>query len=170
MTTPFQLRFPAAELPYWANLYNPANDAGAATTAAAARARGYLTHDDLLALGRWKSPRSGPRLAANDPAYVEAVTAAALSTPNERLRVDVLRLLSGVAWPTASVILHWCHADRYPILDFRALWTLGHDTLPPYDFALWQAYTAHCRELADGAGMSMRELDRALWQYSWENQ
>jgi len=78
-------------------------------------------------------------------------------------------LLSGVGWPMASVILHWCHADPYPILDFRALWSLGLDPLPPYDFDLWRAYTGHCRGLA-AAGVTMRDLDRALWQYSKEKQ
>lgn len=98
------------------------------------------------------------------------MTAAALSTPDERLRVDVLRLLSGVAWPTASVILHWGHTEPYPILDFRAVWSLGLDALPPYDFPFWQAHTAYCRALASGVGVGMRELDRALWQYSKEHQ
>lgn len=167
----FNLRFPLADVLYWADRYGyPGEATIAATLAPAARARGYLTHAELTALGRWKSPRIGPRLAANDPDYVAAVTAVALSTPNEQLRVDVLRLLSGVAWPMASVILHWGHHDPYPILDYRALWSLGIDPLPHYDFPLWQAYTDHCRALADRAGVSMRVLDRALWQYSKEKQ
>ena len=33
--------------------------------------------------------------------------------------------LSGVRWPTASVLLHFGHRDRYPILDYRALEALG---------------------------------------------
>ena len=35
-----------------------------------------------------------------------------------------------------------------------------------YNFDLWWAYTSFCRKLAQEAGVSMRELDRALWQYS----
>lgn len=60
--------------------------------------------------------------------------------------------------------------DLYPILDYRALWSLGIDPPPAYDFPFWRAYTLACRELAAGAGVSMRDLDRALWQYSKENQ
>ncbi len=37
----------------------------------------------------------------------------------------VLRFLDGVEWPTASTILHFCGARPYPILDYRALWSLG---------------------------------------------
>ena len=35
----------------------------------------------------------------------------------ERLRIGVLLPLDGIDWPTASVLLHLAHRDRYPILD-----------------------------------------------------
>ena len=66
----------------------------------------YLSHGDLDILCRWKSPRIGHRCLDNPPEFVKAVTTVALSTSNERLRVEVLVLLRGVGWPTASVILH----------------------------------------------------------------
>jgi hypothetical protein len=37
------------------------------------------------------------------------------------MRTKVVTLLNGVRWPTASAILHFCHADPYPVLDVRAL-------------------------------------------------
>jgi hypothetical protein len=83
----------------------------------------------------------------------------------------VLTLLQGVEWPTASVLLHFGHRDLYPILDYRALWSLQVE--PPkagYDFEFWREYTKSCRELARQAELDMRTLDRALWQYSRENQ
>lgn len=99
------------------------------------------------------------------------MTRVALSTPDERLRIEILTLLSGVSWPSASVLLHFGHNDPYPILDFRALWSLGIDSRKViYNFDLWWAYTSFHRELADEAGVSMQELDLALWQYSMENQ
>lgn len=168
--TPFTLRISPADIPHWAARYDAPYDAGIEALAPAIRARGRLTLAELVQLGRWKSPRIVPRLAANDPAYAEAVTAVALSAADERLRLEVLTLLFGVGWPVASVVLHWCHADRYPILDFRALWSVGLGPLPFYDFPLWRDYTGYCRQLADDAGVSMRALDRALWQYSKENQ
>jgi hypothetical protein len=134
------------------------------------RAAGYLTREDFVALCAWKTPRSRPRVAANDTTFVEAVTRTALSTPSERLRIEVLTLLDGVSWPTASVILHFAHRDPYPILDYRALWTAGLDAPLSYGFPLWAAYTAFCRELAQAQGLTMRQLDRALWQFSKENQ
>lgn len=165
----FALRFPLADVGRYAAGYDNPQEANVVALMAASRARPYLTHAELAALGEWKSPRVRSRLAANDPAYVEAVTGVALTTDNERLRIEALTLLRGVAWPMASTILHWCHPDPYPILDYRALWSLGIDTPPRYyDFPFWWAYVEHCRALAAEAGVSMRELDRALWQFSWE--
>ena len=88
----------------------------------------------------------------------------------ERLRIGALRCLSGVEWPTASVLLHLAHKEHYPILDFRALWSLGFDKPPAYTFDFWKKYVQTCRRLAKQQGVDMRTLDRALWQYSKENQ
>lgn len=79
-------------------------------------------------------------------------------------------LLDGVSWPVASVLLHFGSCDRYPILDFRALWSLRIKVPKQYDFGFWWAYTLYCRSLADEHNVSMRTLDRALWQYSKEKQ
>ena len=97
-----------------------------------------------------------------------------LASQNERIRIEVLTLLHGVSWPTASVLLHLGHPDPYPILDFRAMWSLSvdvpDDTSGFYTFDLWWAYTQFCRKLANQCGVDMRTLDRALWQYSKMNQ
>ena len=94
-----------------------------------------------------------------------------MCSPSDRLRIEVLTLLNGVSWPTASVLLHVGHADRDPILDFRALWSLGVEGLPnQYTFPIWWSYVQVCRELAASAAVSMRTLDRALWQFSKEHQ
>jgi len=129
-----------------------------------------LPKKDLAALALWKTPRSRRRIASNTEGFVHAVTHTALTTPDERLRIEVLTLLAGVDWPTASVILHFCHRDPYPVLDTRALWSLGIEKPPRYDFGLWWSYTRACRRLARRASCSMRTVDRALWQYSKRNQ
>jgi hypothetical protein len=129
-----------------------------------------LGREDFLAICAWKSPRSRPRCESNSEELVRAVTAVALTTGCEQLRIESLTLLCGVGWPTASAILHFCHADPYPVLDVRALWSLGVEGSPAHTIELWSDYTAACRRLARRCRVSMRELDRALWQYSKENQ
>jgi hypothetical protein len=119
----------------------------------------------------WKTPRSKPLVESNLPEFVQAVTQTALSTPDERLLIEVLILLNGVSWPTASVLLHFGYSNLYPILDFRALWSLSIDAATiHYDFDFWWEYTLFCRQLAAEAGVTMRNLDRALWQYSDDHQ
>lgn len=131
---------------------------------------GYFAKRDFLVLTRWKSPRAQPRCEANSEPIVEEATRIALGARDERLRIGVLQLLDGVSWPTASVLLHFGSRDPYPILDFRALWSMGVETPPLYTFSYWWEYVQECRRLAEEAGVSMRTLDRALWQYSKERQ
>ena len=130
------------------------------------RTRGYLTKEDLQAVGQWKSPRSAGRIDANPEQFVVEVSRLALEAQNERTRIEVLTVLSGVGWPTASVILHFFHRDPYPILDYRALEALSLDPPTSYDFDFWNQYVEFTRGLAGRAELDMRELDRALWQYS----
>ena len=132
--------------------------------------RGYMHLNELLTLARWKAPRSAGRVKENSAEYVEEITQVAFSTKTERARIELLTLLSGVGWPTASVILHFYHPEPYPIIDFRALWTLNMSVPHAYDYLTWKTYVDMCRELSKESGLSMRTLDRALWQYSKENQ
>ena len=131
---------------------------------------GYFTHQDFLVVCTWKSPRPLNLYKHNSPEFTKEVTKIALSSPNEQLRIEILTLLRGVSWPTASVLLHFGSKDPYPILDFRTLWSLKTEVPKQYDFSFWWAYTLFCRNLAKNAGVTMRTLDRALWQYSKTNQ
>jgi hypothetical protein len=101
---------------------------------------------------------------------VREVTGWALGAATERGRIEPLTLIDGVQWPMASVLLHIFHSDPYPILDFRALWSVDSDVPAVYTFEFWWVYVTFCRATADANGVDMRTLDRALWQYSKENQ
>lgn len=167
----FRLRFPPSEISRWADSYAyPDEDAIVDALSPRARARGHLTRQEFLALCRWKTPRSQPRCATNTTARIREATEIALATDDERAKTYVLRTLSGVGWPTASVILHFCDRRPYPILDYRALWSVGFAKPPAYTFDLWWAYTDFTRRLARSTGHDMRTLDRALWQFSKQHQ
>jgi uracil-DNA glycosylase family 4 len=165
----FRLRFKLSEVMYWTARYAYADDAEVEAIGSRARERGWYTRDEFLTVARWKSPRSRRRCEENDESHVKAATLLALSTPDERQRIEALTQLHGIDYPTASVLLHLAHQDPYPIIDFRALWSLGVETPPSaYSFTYWWAYTQACRSLATDAGVRMRTLDRALWQFSKE--
>ena len=167
----FRLRFPISEVMYWASRYSYADDAEVEKVGHTARERGWYTRAEFLTVTRWKTQRSRSRCEGNDEASVEAATRLALATPDERIRIEAFTRLHGVAYPTASVLLHFARPDLYPIIDFRALWSLGWDSAPTsYTFEFWWDYTLACWSFANKAGVLLRTLDRALWQCSKERQ
>jgi len=170
MPAPFTLQFPAVDLPALASRYTDPGDPRMDDIGNAARQRGHLTRDELLELVAWKSGgRQLHNARKNTPASVEEITAVALTAADERLRIGALLCLDGVSWPTASAILHFAHAEAYPLLDQRALQALGVKRDPAnYNLAFWLAYVDACRQLAATHSLSMRTLDRALWQWSKE--
>jgi hypothetical protein len=170
---PFTLRFTLNEIDHWASRYAYEDDEAILAIGEEVKKRGYYTRREFLALAQWKAARNIHRCEANAPEQVEYATRIALSPENkfERLRIGILRSLQGVDWPIASVLLHFGHKDAYPIIDFRALWSLGLDEEPwQFNFRFWWDYVEFCRDLREKVGTTMRTLDRALWQYSKENQ
>ncbi len=127
---------------------------------------GFLAKSEFLTVCNWKTPRSKPRCESNDEKFVREVSALARTTESERLRIQVWTLLAGVKWPTASVFMHFAFPNKYPIMDFRALWSLRTDVPAQYSFPFWMEYTNYCRALARRQSITMRELDQALWKYS----
>lgn len=81
-----------------------------------------------------------------------------------------MTLPGGASWPTVSVILHLLNLDQYPILDFRAIWSVPLDVPDQYGFDYWQRYVEFCRGLASAMDVDRRTLDQALRKYSKENQ
>jgi hypothetical protein len=167
----FSLRLKPADIRTTAERYEYQNDdAPLAALAPRIRTNRFLSLNDLRAVVQWKAPRAAHHVDANSEAVVVEVTGFALRAKQEESRIQSLQILTGVNWPTASVILHFFHEDDYPILDFRALWSLGVDAVPRYSFPLWHEYTTYMRNLASTMNVDMRLLDRALWQFSKERQ
>src|SRR5256885_1125025 len=112
----FKLRFPEAAIPSWAKRYSYPSEAYVEDEIVpAARQRGYLTRPEFVEICKWKTPRTQPLVKENPPELVVAATRAALSSRDEDVKIGVLRLLRGVSWPTASVILHFCDLRPYPV-------------------------------------------------------
>jgi hypothetical protein len=151
----------------------------------AIRERGYYTVAELQRVNRWKLPTERNRkwLAKNSHHRVRAVTERALAAP-EPLQVYTLQLLHGVSAAVASALLIFPFPDVHTVIDFRVaralealdkagqlpdelLWRQRPPTdnswLPPYP-----PYLDACRRLAAHLGVSLRDLDRALWQWHKE--
>ena len=155
----------------WANLYSYGEMNNVNEFVKQVRNRGYLTKSNLKTVCEWKSLRSAGNYKKNEESFVNEVTRFALSTMCDRAAIESLTILDGVGASTASVILHFFHEQDYPIFDFRALWSVSliEGDKYSYSYALWSEYVEFCRELAKKEDVSMRTLDRALWQYSKSN-
>lgn len=166
------LRFPLEDVPQWADRYAYRADDQHVIEAIspAVRERGYFLRDEFLDTYRWKTERTAKRPEKYTDAEVADVTGAAFRQSDEKLRLDLLCALDGVDVPVASVLLHVGCSAEYPIIDYRALWSLGSGQPSYYSFEFWWLYVQCCRRLAAAAGVSVRDLDKALWAYSDANQ
>ena len=164
----FALQFPASQIEALASRFGHVEDSRLLAAGAAARRRGYYTREEFLEACAWKTARSRSKVAANTGDRVIAATGRALTAVDEAARMSALLHLRGVGVPTASTLLHFAFPDQYPILDVRALDSLGVKPRSQYPVSFWLAYLGACRELARRAGVSLRTLDKALWQHSKE--
>jgi hypothetical protein len=139
------------------------------------RRQGRMQLKDLCAVCKWKAARAAGHARKNTDNEVKEITRLAFAARSERVRVEVLQVLHGVSYPTASVVLHFYHRDTYPVLDFRALWSMRISQPAQYTFEFWWRYVVESRKFFARArrrfpDLSMREFDCALWQYSYEKQ
>jgi hypothetical protein len=107
-------------------------------------------------------------VASNSAAKIRAVTRRAFVIKDPAQQVATVLALAGVGLPTASVLLHFAFPEAVPILDVRALESLGYTGGSSCTPAFWADYVTACRELAAANDVSLRILDKALWQYSKE--
>lgn len=128
----------------------------------------YLDKETFIKLGMWKSPRPKKYYldANNTNSRIKKITSEAISSTDEFFKVMSLQTISGVGWPVASVILHYAHPDKYTILDFRALDSLGIAQPSSYNYDFWQNYTNKVVNVSKKFDVSLRTLDKALWMYS----
>jgi hypothetical protein len=165
----FALRFPASEIEATARRAGFEDSPRLIAAGAAARARGHYTRREFIEVCAAKTPRSKPKVASNTPAVVRNATARAFATDDERERMGALLELVGVGVPTASTLLYFAFPSDYPILDVRALESLGVKPRSTYPVSFWLEYLQACRALARRSGVSIRTLDKALWQHSKEH-
>ncbi len=163
------LQFAPGEIRALAKRYGYTSDAEAREAGRQARRRGHYTHSGFLMVCRWKAARNTWRVEANTPESIRQATTIALAAKSEAERIEALTALRGVGVPVASALLHFAFPDRYPILDYRALESLGHTARrTTYTTLFWISYQEACRQIARENGVSVRTLDKALWQHSRE--
>jgi hypothetical protein len=180
MISAFSLRPTKAELEkcavdYWTGMSDAQRDEEKNTFEAGLAIReGDRTPATLQTIVHWKSPRIVPLFKKNSTEEVKAALDVAVSHTTVAEAMVALIKLQGVGIPVASAILTAIYPERYTVIDFRALETLGYT-----DVTFYIAYLDFCRDLAKQdlvpaqidlpAPTKLRALDRALWQWSKEN-
>jgi len=139
---------------------------GPALEAGAAIATGDFSQARLRVIFRWKTGNRGKsRIEKNTKAVVEDALRLAVASKEPQCAIAVLMSLHGVQVPVASAIMTAIRPDEYTVIDFRALEALGAPT-EDRSIDFYVKYLAFCREQAREWGMSLRDFDRALWQWS----
>jgi len=136
----------------------------------AARARGYLTRNELEKVCRWKSARAIHLIKKNSIARSRTATRRALATRSERRRFEALTTLNGISVPMASAILTLLDPRRYGVLDIRVwklLYAMGAVTKKPsgvgFDFDNWYQFLMIIRYLAKNLHVDARDIERSLF-------
>ena len=133
--------------------------------------QGYLRREDLIRIGNWKSKRAKRHYEneENDDLTVREITHFSFNAKSEKARIKSLLTLKGVSWLVASAILHFAFPSKYPIWDFRVLWSLGWPK--PYNFDLWEKYCYEIHKISKKYKLpTIRTVEKALWKYSKEHQ
>ncbi len=120
----------------------------------------------LRTIYEWKTRGRGrSRLNSYSEAEICEALQIAVNAAQPRSAIAVLTGLYGVHTPVASAIATVIHPDRYTIIDFRALHALGQSSVDN-SIPFYLAYLDYCISLASRWDLPLRNLDRALWQWS----
>jgi hypothetical protein len=142
----------------------------------AVKRRGWYLKPELIQVGEWKARgRIRGRLAQNTDSDVIQITKTALAASEENQH-RILGRLHGVADPMASALLMVWDPERHTVLDVRAVAALERfqrrgllkEEVPERDglYPPYPAYLQCCRAIAKRLGVSLRDLDRALWKWN----
>jgi hypothetical protein len=85
----FRLQFDIGRVPELASHYYAPYDSALEAIAPDVQRQRLYTRDQLLLACFWKSPRTKPRVAENEDAFVREVTGLALTAADERIRIGV---------------------------------------------------------------------------------
>jgi len=133
---------------------------------------------DFFAIVTWKSNRTKTKIMsglANSGWSVPSLMHEVNAATNPQAKVGALLRVWGIGLALASAILTVCYPEEYTVLDYRAWEVLcesGVEDLPrryPLTVEEYLQYCRACQRLAADKGVSLRDLDRALWAKSWED-
>jgi hypothetical protein len=179
----FKLRFKDSDILGLIARYHITNSANVTSdqrcrAAGEAIRAGHLSKENLRVIYRWKM--AGFAYLGQEKKYFDknqdaTVTAVPRNAINAALAGNIkrafaeLQSLKGVGLPVASAILTALFWEQYTVIDRMAFRShcVPEDT--PLTVALYLQYLSFCDQQAKRLGVSIRDFDRALWQWGHEN-
>jgi len=132
--------------------------------------RGYFTKNELLAIGKWKSPRPTKNYLRNSDESIQSISKKVFATHYEKRRIELLISLKGISVPTASAILTIVDPENYGVIDIRTwtvLYTYGVVKTKPkgtgLTFKNWYNYLMKLRYYAKKFNVKARDIDNTLF-------
>jgi len=113
----------------------------------------------------WKSARQKPNYIKNKTT-IESITKESFLINDERLKMEKLCSLKGVAIPTASAMLTIPFPDKYAVIDIRCiemLQKLECSINKTMTINNWVKYLDIMRGLAKNNNTTPRDIDKALF-------
>jgi hypothetical protein len=164
----FEPKFAVEHVGILASAYTYWDDAKSREAGQQAAKRGWMTPAELVEIGSWKTKnRQRHNLEVNAKEFVHEVTESALAPgTSEAERLDRLCTLRGVRAPVASALLHFVDPDRWSILDYRILQSLGVERPNKYTFSFWERFQDATGAFAADAGVNRRCFDKAGFMWS----
>src|SRR5208337_2659503 len=167
MSTLFQLQFDPSKVEEIASRYSFKEDVDPLEAGKEIRI-GKHTRENIQRIFEWKTKGRGrSRLDKNSDQDIADALSLATKGKSDRAAVAVLMGLNGVQVPVASAILTAIDPEHFTVIDFRALEALGVTTAN-MTINYYLEYLDACRGLARENKVTLRTLDRALWQWSKE--
>jgi len=124
---------------------------------------------DLEWIVRWKTSRSIGYFNRNDPDTVDKVLERVVETSSTRRKIRMLIDLSGIRVKMSSAFLLFMDPKEYTVLDWRVANVLTDEGILNQKISddasidEYIEYLQACRSTAERFGVSLRQLDRALW-------
>jgi thermostable 8-oxoguanine DNA glycosylase len=142
------------------------------------REKQVLEPYDFFAIVIWKSNRAKTKIQSGLHAAgktVEELMREVSQAETPQGKVKALTQVWGIGLAMASAILTVCYPDKFTVLDYRAWETLTGESMAglpqrfPESAEEYVQYCQACRRLAHQVGLSLRDLDRALWAKNWKD-
>lgn len=144
------------------------------------RAPFYLKMDEFDEILHWKLRRQYNRqyhnIKRNTEDFIREVTQAAFSIESTDVESEIaltlktLIKLHGVEVPVASAIMTLCYPEKYCVIDFRG-WrqVFGKEKkYASYSPKEYIKYWSIIKQKADEFGLTLQQVDMAIWQYDIE--